>query len=168
MMTTDLIRTLYDYNYWANELIWNSIEKLNDGDFEKNTEYSWGSIKTQLVQTMNTEWMWFYRLRGETPKNVLRPEDFPSHDSIKQKWREVEAQVRGYLNTLNDDELKAKFEYTTASGKSHTQSIGEILLHVIISSTDHRAQTIAMLHILGIEPVEQGLIYYLRERQEFE
>ena len=167
MMTVDLIRTLYDYNYWANDLVWEAANAhINDHDFYKNTEYSWGSIHAQFVHNMNNEWMWFNRLRGYAPEYMLSPERYKTREAINAKWREVEAEVRGYINALDDDQLKQDFVYATPSGMQHRQSIGEVLLHVINSGTDSRAQIIAMMHILGAPTVEQGLIYYMQERNE--
>ena len=166
VMTVDLIRTLYDYNYWARDLVWDAATNLSDEQFTRNTEYSWGSLLNQFVFTMSVEWMWFSRLRGDTPNGLLQPEDYPSREAIRTKWREIEAGVRGYINGLDDKDLRENFEYVTFSGNKHQQSIGEILLHVVNSGTDNRAQLIAMMHMLGAPSVEQGLIYYLRERQE--
>ena len=166
MMTVDLIRMLYDYNYWARDLVWDAAEKLSDDDFMKNTEYSWGSIHNQFVMAMSNEWVWFTRLRGETPKALLTPEDYPNRDSIRTKWREIEAQVRGYINAMTKDRLQEEFTYNSLNGNTHSQGVGEVLLHVVNSGTDNCAQIIAMMHLLGAPTIEQGLIFYLRERQE--
>lgn len=167
MMTVQLMRTLYDYNYWANSLVWEAaIAHLSDDDFYKNTDYSWGSIHAQFVQSMNTEWMWFNRLRGHSPNHVLTTEDYKTRQEVRTKSRQVEAEVRGYVNTLTDEKLRENFTYEATSGMSHTQSTGEILLHVINNGTDNRAQIIAMMHILGAPTIEQGLIYYMQERSD--
>jgi len=166
MMTIDLIRMLYDYNYWARDLVWDAAEKLSDEDFMKNTEYSWGSVHNQFVMLMSNEWVWFSRLRGDTPDVLLSPEDYPHRDAIRTKWREIEAQVRGYINQLSEEKLHEQFSYATLNGNSHQQGVGEVLLHVVNSGTDNRAQIIAMMHLLGAPTVEHGLIFYLRERQE--
>lgn len=167
MMTLQLIRTLYDYNYWANGLVWEAaIMHLSEEEFLKSTEYSWGSLHNQFVQCMNTEWLWFNRLRGHSPNHILTPEDYKTRTEVRAKWRQVEAEVRGYINALTDEKLLEDFTYEAASGMKHTQSVGEILLHVINNGTDNRAQIIAMMHILGAPTVEQGLIYYMQERSD--
>jgi uncharacterized damage-inducible protein DinB len=43
------------------------------------------------------------------------------------------------------------------------QSVLQILLHLVKHGTDHRAQTLAMLHTLGAETVDHNLIAFSRE-----
>ncbi|GAB4508662.1 MAG: DinB family protein [Anaerolineae bacterium] len=164
-MNTELIHLLYDYNYWAHQLVWNnSINALSNADFERSLDYSWGSVKAQVVHTMSSEWMWFQRLNGTSPAAQFNPADYPDRASIRTQWSTIESQVRAYLSTLSADKLQGTFTYSTTSGKTYTQKVGEILLHVVNHGTDHRAQTLAMLARLGAPTVEQDLIFYLRER----
>ncbi len=165
-MALNLIHTLYDYNYWAHKLVWASVMKLSDEEFERNLDYSWGSVKAQVIHTMSAEWMWFERLKGTSPSNMLNSADFPDRAAIQKRWSEIEHDVRMYVAYLNDAKLRGTFTYATTSGKMHTQRVGEILLHVVNHGTDHRAQTLSMLNKLGAPTVEQDLVFYLRERTD--
>lgn len=165
MVSADLIRTMYDYNRWAHRLVWQSVMSLTDAQFIQPIDYSWGSIKGQIVHTMSAEWMWFTRLNGTSPESMFNPDDFPTREAIRARWDEIERDVvHAYVNTLDDTKLTSMFTYTTTSGMSHTQSVGEILLHIVNHGTDHRAQTLAMLHQIGAATVEQDFVFYLRER----
>lgn len=165
MVSADLIRTMYDYNNWAHRLVWQSVMSLTDEQFIQPIDYSWGSIKGQIIHTMSAEWMWFQRLNGTSPKSMFNPDDFPTREAIRTHWDNIERDVvRAYVDPLDDAKLTSMFTYTTTSGMSHTQSVGEILLHIVNHGTDHRAQTLAMLHQLGAATIEQDFVFYLRER----
>lgn len=166
-MNIELIRTLYEYNYWAHKLVWHeSVMTLSDAAFEQPLDYSWGTIKAQIVHTMSAEWMWFQRIGGTSPESMFDPADFPDRTAIRARWDTIEHDIRAYVAALDDATLAGTFTYTTTSGKTYTQKVGEILLHVVNHGTDHRAQTLAMLHQLGAPTVEQDFIFFLRERSQ--
>lgn len=165
-MNADTIQMLYDYNYWAHHLVWKCITPLTDEQFATNTGYSWGSVHSQLVHTMSAEWMWFERIKGQSPSAMFSPEDFPTREAIRTRWDALEAEVRGYIDSLTDDALLHTFEYATTSGNRYQGNLLETLLHVVNHGTDHRAQMLAMIHHLGGKTVEQDLVFYLREKRE--
>jgi uncharacterized damage-inducible protein DinB len=165
MTTIDLLRTLYDYNYWAHRQVWQtSITALTDEQFTQPLDYSVGSIHQQVVHTMSAEWMWLTRLGGTSPAAMLDPADYPTRPACRARWDEIEAEAHARLDSLADADLNDDFSYTTTSGKTYTQSTAEILLHVVNHGTDHRAQMLAMLHRFGVPTVQQDLIFYMRER----
>jgi uncharacterized damage-inducible protein DinB len=165
-MNADTIRMLYDYNYWAHRMVWDCVTQLSEADFKRNTGYSWGSVHAQVVHTMGAEWIWFSRLQGTSPDSMLQTDDYPDYASIRARWDEIEAEVRAYVNGLTDEQIRGTFTYSTTSGREYTEPALDILLHIVNHGTDHRAQTLAMLHKLGAPTVEQDLIFYLREKAE--
>lgn len=163
-MNVDNIHQLYDYNYWAHRRVWSCVIQLSDEQFKRPLDYSIGSIHAQVVHTMSAENVWFTRLRGASPESMYAADDFPTFDSIRQQWDNIEADVRSYLSTLDESMLASDLHYSTTSGKSHATSVWGILMHVANHGTDHRAQTLAMLHQVGGPTIDQDLIRYLREQ----
>lgn len=167
MLTETLAKTLFEYNYWAHRLVWDqAITQLTDEQFTRPLDYSWGSVHNQVVHTMSAEWMWLSRLSGTSPSAMFDPDDYPARADVRAKWDTIEADMRRYVTALTSEGLQGTFTYSTTSGRTYTQNIAEILLHIINHGTDHRAQTLAMLHHLGAPTVEQDIIFYLRERDK--
>ena len=93
-MNLDTIQMLYDYNYWAHRRVWDYLIRLEDEAFYRNVDYSIGSIHSQLVHTMSAEWIWLSRLQGTSPTVILQNEDYPTRESIRTKWDEIENDMR--------------------------------------------------------------------------
>jgi uncharacterized damage-inducible protein DinB len=163
-MDIEYLRTLFDYNYWAHNKVWNCIATLNDDQFTHDMGHSWGSIQALLVHLMSAEWVWFSRLEGTNPTAHLSVADYPTRDTIKQKWDAIEAQVRDTLNRLDSEKLNQQLIYKTLDGKPQQTPIWQILFHLLNHGTDHRAQLMAMLNRLEAPTIEQDMILYFREK----
>lgn len=155
---------MFDYSYWAHRRVWACVTQLTDEQFTRNLGYSWGSINGQVAHTMNAEWVWLSRMQGTASPAMLKFEDFPTRESVRAQWDEIESKVRAFLGELTDARLDQTIFYLRAD-QPYSQKVWEILAHVINHGTDHRAQTLAMLHQLGAPTVEQDIIIYLREQQ---
>ncbi|PJF40302.1 MAG: hypothetical protein D6737_09785 [Chloroflexi bacterium] len=164
-MNLDSIHLMYRYNYWAWARVWACVDTLSDAQFSQDVGYSMRSVHGQLVHAMSAEALWFSRLQGTSWRSMYKNEDYPTRDAIRTKWREVEAEVWHYLNKLTPDDLNETFTYRTMSGVEYTDSRLQVLIHVVNHATDHRAQTLATIHQVGGETVEQDLIFYLREKR---
>lgn len=163
-MTSDYLRLLFDYHYWANRRVWKCVADLTPEQFVQPLDYSIGSIRNQVVHMLSAEWLWFSRIQGKSPDHMLNPDDYPTLDAVLTAWQTVEMENRAFLAALTDDRLEQMFAYKTTRGVPFEDKVGNILFHTANHATDHRAQILAMLHALGAQTVEQDLIYYLREQ----
>lgn len=164
-MNADTIRMLYDYNYWAHHRVWNSIARLSSAQFTQPLDYSVGSIRNQVVHVMGAEWLWFSRLKGDSPSNFPNPLDYPTSDSVRVRWDVIERDNRAYLRSLTDEELTRDVQYTSTEGTPHHMTAIGILMQVVNHGTDHRAQILQTLHDMGMPTIEQDLIFYMLESQ---
>ncbi len=162
-MNSDIIRQLYRYNFWAHRRVWSCVVQLSTEQLHRPLDYSIGSIHAQVVHTMSAEAVWFTRLRGESPRSMFNPADYSTLDNIRQEWDAIEAHVQDYLATLTDTILGSDLHYQTTTGAAKSTTIWGILLHLINHGTDHRAQTLAMIHVVGGPTIDQDMIRYLRE-----
>jgi uncharacterized damage-inducible protein DinB len=164
-MNRDYFVELYDYTAWANRLVWDCAMQLSDEDFFKPLDYSIGSIFIQLLHTMGVEFWWLnYLATGEL--KFLTDEECASYEKDRSKfrarWDEVVANNRAYLLTLTDEELQRMvkpehFEQPNERAISVAQALCQVANH----STDHRSQTLALLHTLGVQGVAQDFLFYL-------
>lgn len=159
LMTT--IQQHIDYNYWAHQRVWGCVLKLSDAQFSQPLSYSQGSVQQQLVHMLWAEDVWLSRIVG-APAPTYSAADLPTRAEIRAKWDALEAHMRATVSVLDDAALLRGVRYSNSRGEMFEQSVLQILLHVVNHGTDHRAQTLAMMHTLGAETTEQDLIFYLR------
>lgn len=157
------IETLWDYNYWARDRIWPCVESISQADFVRPADYSVGSVHEQVVHMMWAEDVWLHRLRGN-PTPSYTAQDYATRPAIWQKWQVIEAGWREYIAALTAGELARTFHMVRANGDKHTHRPAEVLIHVVNHSTDHRAQTLALIASYGGETVEQDIIFYFRDQ----
>ena len=161
-MLIDMIKQHIDYNYWAHGLIWECVLNLTDEQFIQPLDYSVGAIRTQLVHTMWAEDVWLNRIRGgEQPTYVA--EDFPTRADIRIKWDIVETNMRAYIHSVEEAELGRVMHYQNSQGTQLQNTVIQTLLHMINHGTDHRAQTLAMMHGMGAKTIAQDYSKYLRQ-----
>jgi uncharacterized damage-inducible protein DinB len=157
-MNADAIRYFYDYHFAINREIWdNYIVPLTDEQFIQPVNYSHGSVRNQMVHLMNVDTAWFSDLGAV---NVPDFDDEPEPDNrakIRAQWDQVEAQQRAYLANLTDDMLASK----PLSGEDENLILWQVLLHVVNHGTDHRAQTLRVIHDLGVKTGPQDFVFYI-------
>ena len=87
-MNLETLRTLYQYDRWANGQVWACVEKLSDEQFTQESDYSIGSVHNQVFHLMGSE-LWSLKFFGEAIDDelkALKPEDFPTRPAIRSQW----------------------------------------------------------------------------------
>ncbi len=163
MNKQDALR-LFDYNFWANRKVWNHIVALSEEQFKRPSDYSIGSVHKQVVHLMDAEAVWLARVRAAAPEIFHEADVFPTHEAIRARWDEVEANWRSYLNSLPDTDIQGAAEYISRTdGRLYRTPIRESLMQIINHSTDHRSQILALIHQLGGATSPHDFIYYTWE-----
>lgn len=167
-MKTNEIITIFDYNFWAFERVWDCISQLSDEQFVEEIDYSTGSIRNLVVHLMSGNRNWMSRLQGSEMPTRLVFEDFDTPSTTKAKWDELRKEFLNYLVSLNQEQLDETVNWELpARGLKLGNLRWEILLHVANHATDHRAQILAILHHhFHVKTVEQDMIIYLAERNQ--
>jgi uncharacterized damage-inducible protein DinB len=160
-MNTAYFRRMIDYTYWAHRLVWGCILELSEEQYRHPSDFSIGSVHDQVVHTMSVEWLWLQRVRGEAVDGQFAPQDFLTRDSVRARWNQIDAAWHKYAATLTDAQLDETIAYTSIHGNiTRRQPRWEGLATTVNHATDHRAQTMAVIHWLGGRTVEQDFILY--------
>lgn len=160
-MNAAYFQGMIDYTYWAHHLIWECVLDLSEEQYRRPCNYSVGSVHEQVVHTMGAEWLWLQRLRGEQPDPFLQPGDFPTRGDVRARWDTVETEWRAFRDGLTDERLAQNIIYTSIHGnKRREQPLWEGLAQIINHGTDHRAQTLSLIHQVGGRTLEQDFILY--------
>lgn len=157
-MNADDIRDLYAYHFAMNRKLWDdSVMTLTDEQFTQRLEYSVGSIRNQVVHLFNIDDRWFAGLRREEVPGFINPVYLHKRAVIRAQWDVVEGKMRAYLSGLTDAMMREPYD----DGALH---VWQVLVHIVNHATDHRAQTLAMLHALGAPTFPQDYAIWLMRR----
>ena len=160
-MNANYFRRLFQYTDWAHRQVWGCVMQLNEEQFTRPCDYSIGSVHEQIVHTMAAEWLWLERVRGISPEALFGKHEYPTRESIRVKWDDITADWQTYLAGLRDVQLAEPLAYTSLKGRSRRETpLFEVLAHVANHGTDHRAQTLSLIHQVGGPTLEQDLIFF--------
>ncbi|MFN8414221.1 MAG: DinB family protein [Anaerolineales bacterium] len=158
------IQFLFKYNQWANAKILKAAQNVSQEQFLQSASYPHGGLRGTLTHLLSAEWIWRKRWQGESPTVRLKPEDFPTFESLQTRWQKEEKELMAYVKSLTNDELDEAFQYKTTTGDMMEDVLWQAMAHVVNHGTQHRSEAAAMLTDLGFSPGDIDVIIYLRER----
>ena len=155
------ILILYKYNQWANAKILNVAAKVSQEQYLAPASFPHGGLRGTLVHALFAEWIWRNRWEGMSPMHRLKPEDFPTFESLFARWLDEEKQLMDFAEGLTDENLNNRFSYTNTSGKPFTKILWQAMAHLVNHGTQHRTEAAAILTDFGHSPGDIDLIYFL-------
>ena len=164
-MTVNDLKVLYDYGYWANKRLFQSISQLTPEQFTQSVAGSYGSIRNTLVHALSAEWGWLDRCGGKERGPRLNPDDYPGVESLLEAWNKVEGYVRDFLSRLGDEDLALEIEFTIGGSEKHTMQMGHLIEHAAIHGIHHRGQVALLLRMLGYEPGYIDMLIYYEDKR---
>lgn len=164
MPNTAYFRRLCDYNAWANRRLWDAASQLNDEQFSQPHDYSIGSVKAQIAHIIWADTLWLNRVLGENRYPLPAEADYPDRESLWARWEAIGKARIAFIEGLKEEDLQRKAVYFAVTDQQeHQTPLDEALGHIINHSTDHRAQTLALINTFGISTPPQDMIYFTWE-----
>jgi uncharacterized damage-inducible protein DinB len=163
MKLTEYLQHLYNYNYWANHRILYAAERLTEEQLHQQQGHSWGSIHATLLHMMNAEWIWLQRWKGESPRVFPSLADYPTLAALRERWRELEAEVRTFVADQTQQSLLEVITYTSTVGETFSMALWKMLVHVPNHNTHHRGELAAMFASLDAPHPEEDWLHYFLE-----
>jgi uncharacterized damage-inducible protein DinB len=160
------IQLFFDYNYWANHLMLTTAAELSPAQLTQPTAFPSGNLHNTLLHTLDSEHMWRHLCQYNRLllKRLPEIESFPTLDSIAAFWQTEEAEMRAFLNSLNDQDLENIVRYEVEGGVVRERVLWHCLVHVVNHGTQHRSECAAMLTDFGHSPggIDMTLFMNLR------
>jgi len=170
-MLTEVVRSLYRYNTWANTRILEAAAKATpaqlreSGGVEGNparvplpTGASFESVHDTLVHTLAAQWLYLERWQGRSPRAMPEPAQFAGLTAIHARWEIIERDTRVFLGTLDDARLGGTIAYTNFQGERWAYPLWQQMIHQVNHATQHRSEAAMLLTKHGHSP---GLLDYL-------
>ena len=163
-MNISYMQTLYRYNQWSNGRILDAAAKLSPEQFLAPSEHPHRYLRGVLTHTLFAEWIWLKRWTGESPTTRLKPDDFPTFESLRSRWADEEAKLMQFVADLTEEKLNAPFYYTSTEGTKYENTLWESMAHVVNHRMQHRSEAAAILTELVCSPGDLDFILFTRKK----
>ena len=164
-MNIEYIRTLYNYNDWANGRLLAGCAELTPERFLAPVGMDHHSVRGTLVHIMSGQWIWLSRWNGISPTSMLSSKDFPDLDSIRAYWDEVNRHTREFVYALDDADLPRVIQYTNTKGEQWAYPLWQQMVHQVNHGTQHRSEIALILTQDGHSPGELDFLRYIDSLQ---
>jgi uncharacterized damage-inducible protein DinB len=156
---------LYKYNQWTNKKILDAVAKVTQEQFLAPASFPHGGLRGTLVHALFAEWIWRNRWEGTSPTVRLKPDDFPTFESLRARWVEEQKLLMAFVEDVTEERLNSKFSYKATDGTPHERILWQAMAHLVNHGTQHKTEAAAMLTDFGQSPGDIDMILYLIENQ---
>jgi uncharacterized damage-inducible protein DinB len=144
--------SLFEHNYWAIDRILGAASPLSSSELRSQTAMPHKSLWGTLFHALGAEWLWIERCQGRSPTAFLAEGENADLRALSDKWAAQCAITLGFLGSLDEGALSRTVEYRTLLGRSGSNALGDILIHVATHTAQHRAEAAQILTELGHSP----------------
>jgi uncharacterized damage-inducible protein DinB len=146
---------MFKYNDWATRQIAESIVGLKKKN-EKTQEL--------LSHIISAQKIWLNRIlkRGI----IINPWQKITSDEWIEKNTTGTSEWINLIESFQEKDFDARVEYKNTAGEKYTNTVKDIITHVINHSTYHRAQIAQLIRQSGGEPAKTDYIIYQRQFQK--
>jgi uncharacterized damage-inducible protein DinB len=159
MQIEDMI-TLYDYSFWANQRVLETVEALDAQHLDATLLAGLDSLRAIFVHTLGSEWLWRTRWQGDNRPALPSLDHSPTLAAIGARWREGQRLMRVFLATLRQEDLGRVVAYTNLSGEARRAVLWRTMIHLVNHGTQHRSEAAALLTALGHSPGNLDMIVF--------
>jgi uncharacterized damage-inducible protein DinB len=165
-MTFDYFQTLFDYNYWARDLVLAAMQDMSETEFARANRFAYKSIRGILTHCLDTEHRWRSRFEGTASREGIAETDVATPALLAVRWQDEEARMRAYLARLTDADLAGDLVWQARDGTTERlPNLWLSLAHVVNHSTQHRSEAAEALTMIGRSPGDLDLGFYASQRQ---
>jgi uncharacterized damage-inducible protein DinB len=142
-------RELYEYNHFMNGSVIRKITEDHIASSEKNVKL--------MSHILNANRIWNDRINASVRKIGVF-DLVPVHEM--QYFDKVNFEESFLI--IDNHDFEQQLSYVNSKGNSYTNSVRDVMFHVINHSNYHRAQIAADMRANGIDPVVTDFIFYKR------
>ena len=155
---------LFDYNAWADQILFDAMRALPEGALHKET----GTLFKSMVGTLNHNYqvdlIWRAHMleqkHGFTSRRDVLHDRF---DDIVAAQIEMNAWFSAWCSAQTDAAFAEEVSFNFVSGNAGRMHRGGMLLHIVNHKTYHRGWIAQMFFEHGFVPPESDLSIYLTE-----
>ncbi|MCG6156393.1 DinB family protein [Rubinisphaera margarita] len=164
MSSVQLLRRLHEHRIWVNRRLREAVRPLSRDQLRRSFPMGQGTVWLTLTHLLAAEYIWLEALDGNDspvmpgdrpdrrPGNQQGEDALRSLDELITRWEQFDARWLALFERMTDGSLSdtvSKISTSSGSGKRHTTSAADVLLHVCTHAQYTTAQLVNMLRQLG-------------------
>ena len=140
---------LFDYNFYCNKKLIEACTALDEVP---------SKTKELFSHMLNAHHIWNSRITGKEPEYEVR-QSHPIKD-----WADIhyENQRASFEIITNGDDFEKRIDYENSEGRLFTNTLQDLLFHIINHSTHHRGQIATDFRVNDLEPQSLDYAFYKR------
>ena len=161
------VEALIDWMYWVNHRLLDAADGLTDTAFRAPSKVTTRSLRETFVHELDVEWSWRENVRGKPLEEwgtdeELKPDDFPTLASLRERWTTDEAEMRTWLASLTDAEVGRP---ASSAFTNDRRPLWQYLMHIVSHAAQQQADAATLLTLAGRSPGDIGYLEYLYDRE---
>lgn len=144
-----LFNELFDYNFFCNKAIIDFAKE--HGQLPEKSHQLFNHI-------LNVHHRWNALLAKTEPTMEM------GQDNAQEQWGDIhyDNQRTSFEIITNTDDFELRVDFEDAEGRLFTNTVQDILFHIVNHSSHHRGQIMMDLRNNGLEPLTLDFIFYKR------
>jgi len=139
MKDKNYLRSLIDYNAWANAETYRLVAELPPEEVTKKRKTPLQSIFVSLNHLLNVDRIWLAHMQGEEHGIPgLRDVQYESLGDLWQARQEMDRTLQDYVDSLSEDALEEIVDYELIGGNKGSLSRAMCLTHLATHGSYHR------------------------------
>jgi len=133
------LRSLLEYNGWANGELYAKVAELPPEEVTKKRKTGLESIHLSLNHLLAVDRIWHAHMEGRAHGyESLRPVLYAEFDALRDARRETDGVLIDYLDSLDAAALEEVVEYELIGGNKGALSRAMCFTHLIVHGAYHR------------------------------
>jgi uncharacterized damage-inducible protein DinB len=148
----DYLRRQFAYDEWANREVLNAIRAAGDAN----------SRSLQLMShILAAELVWLERLKGQPQSVPVWPQ--PDLAQCEAQAAKLGGHWLEFLDLITAGDVSQSISYRNSKGEEWTNTIVDVLTHVVMHSAYHRGQIATHMRASGQTPAYTDFIHGVRQ-----
>jgi uncharacterized damage-inducible protein DinB len=167
MKDKQYIRSLIDYNAWANTVCYDTCRGLDPEELTRPRPSVFTSILLGLNHLYVVDQIWLAHMTGRSHEfEALRSTVFEEFEPMWNARQEMDQTLKDYVDGLSGDALEEVVEYELIGGNKGALSRAMILTHLALHGNFHRGWITDQVGQVPHPPVPMDLPVFERALRE--
>jgi len=164
MTALEQIRSLYEYNEWADNHILDASSELSEEELKRSQGASFDSIRGNLAHTVGAQIIWLGRWSGQKSEALALLGSGPGLEPVRRAYEMSHDEQKRFVESLDEQELGRTVPYRDSQGNEQEGVLWKLMIQVVNHGTHHRAETAMALTALGKPPRQLDYLFFEQER----